>query len=177
MEGVREIRFDSSQLTKRVFSRNRSFTERIEHPWTIVLSPDCDLEWDFKARNDNTIPQTKLMNNIILCSLESEGSVASGEGLRGDFRIKNSGDRERVKSNRDERYHFLDSNKTDNGTDVVEFFLDFKRVFTVSNEFIYAATEQGLMMRHGCLDQPWVQHLTHRFTFFLGRVGLPDGDV
>ena len=73
--------------------------------------------------------------------------------------------------------HFLDSNKTDNGTDVVEFFLDFKRVFTVSNEFIYAATEQGLMMRHGCLDQPWVQHLTHRFTFFLGRVGLPDGDV
>ena len=104
----------------------------------------------------------------MLCDLEDESSVRDGS------RIKNNGDRNKAKSNREERWHYLPTSTANNGLELVEFYIDFKRLFSVPTEFVYAGSDIGLILRKGYLKGPWVQHLSHRFTYFLGRVGLPD---
>ena len=40
------------------------------HPLVIVLSPECDLEWDYQARKDESVQDTKMMSHVLLCDLE-----------------------------------------------------------------------------------------------------------
>ena len=109
-------------------------SERASHPWSIVLTPACDLEWDFRSRQHSDQPDSKRVTHLLLCDLEDESSV------RGDSRIKNRGERDKVKSNRDERWYYLPPCTSENGQPFVEFYIDFKRLFSVPTEFVYAAT-------------------------------------
>lgn len=168
LEGIRELSFDTSQLSQRSFQMKRPWSERVSHPWSIVLTPDCDLEWDFLSRLIPGDSENKRVNHLLLCDLEDRFSIER------DGRIKNSGELNRARTYREERWHYLPASLTDDGQDLVEFYIDFKRLFSVPIEFVYAAMHLGLIQRHGYLNTPWVQHLTHRFTYFLGRVGLPD---
>ena len=166
--GIHELRFDISQLSQESFKTMTPLSERASHPWSIVLTPACDLEWDFRSRQHSDQPDSKRVTHLLLCDLEDESSV------RGDSRIKNRGERDKVESNRDERWYYLPPSTSENGQPFVEFYIDFKRLFSVPTEFVYAATSIGLIQRKGYLKGPWIQHLSHRFTYFLGRVGLPD---
>ena len=168
LSGIQELRFDASRLAKRSFHLKRPWSERASHPWSIVLSPACDLEWDFQYRQKPGESENKRLTHLLLCDLEDEASVRDGS------RIKNRSDRDKAKSNREERWHYLPAGTADDGRRLVEFYVDFKRLFSVQTEFVYAAVNLGLILRNGYLKGPWVQHLSHRFTYFLGRVGLPD---
>lgn len=168
LAGIEELRFDVSRLSQHSFQMKRPWSERASHPLSIVLTPACDLEWDFQYGESSSNSDSKRVSHLLLCDLEDE------HGVRNDLRIRNQGERERAKSNRDERWHYLPASMTDDGQDLAEFYIDFKRLYSVPTALVYPATNLGLIKRRGYLIGPWVQHLSHRFTYFLGRVGLPD---
>ena len=170
LKGVREIRFKPidppGELTREAIADS---TEIHTHPLTIVLSPDCDLEWDYQARKDGDVSVAKLMSHVLLCDLEDESTLRgtrSGSMNNRIFRI--------VKQNRDERYHHLQASSTESGSTHDDYYIDFKRMFALPTEYITHESEAGRVGRLGVLRPPWAQDLTHRFTYFLGRVGLPD---
>lgn len=170
LSGLLELRFDASMVSKASLSDPTPPAERVEHPWTIILSPDCDLEWDFNARQGEANTATKGLSHILMCDLEDLAA------LQIDSRVqKSQRQTQLIKQNRDERYHYLRSAHTEDGQTLPDFFVDFKRVFSVHADYLYAVVEQDLVRRHGFLKPPWIQDLSHRFTYFLGRVGLPDG--
>ena len=169
LSGLLELRFDATQVSQETLYSLTPPAERQEHPWTIILSPSCDLEWDYKARYGEAAIGTKAMKHIFLCDLEDF------RALKDDGRLQNSATMTKlVRQNRDERYHYLISAGTGEGQSLPEFFIDFKRVFSVHIEYLYAVVDKDLVIRRGTLMTPWIQHLADRFTYFLGRVGLPD---
>src|SRR5258708_11148574 len=92
------------------------------HPLAIVLTQDCDLDWDFKARSDAKLAN-KLLPNILLCE------VWLSEQLRGEQAIKSDIWR-RIRSNGDERYHVLPAAPPEHDMHNVgfeELAIDFKR--------------------------------------------------
>ena len=171
LRGLLELRFDSAQLSEASFASPTPPAERQAHPWTIILSPDCDLEWDFNARQGEANVGTKQLSHVLLCDLEDLGA------LQADGRVpKSQRLTQLVTQNRDERYHHLPSAVTQDGQLITYFFVDFKRVFSLHVDYLYAVTDKGFVERCGFLKAPWLQHLAHRFTYFLGRVGLPDAE-
>jgi len=166
LEGVRELRFDASEVTVENIDNDAPPAVRVFHPWTIVLSPDCDLEWDFFSRQSTASSTSKLISHILLCDLGDEATVRQVVNSQKDF--------QRAKENREERFHHIASSKTDDGHPIGEFFIDFKGMFSIPTDYLYHVIGLGIATRHGVLIPPWAQHLTDRFTYYLGRVGLPD---
>lgn len=139
----------------------------ISHPFCVILSQECDLEWDFSARKEGG-NVTKKLPNVLLCSADDVQYVRKPQGEM------NSSIFGKVKNNKDERYQFLEAySRTVDGLEV-EFpplVLDFKQYFTVPTEILYEqfGTSRG---RLG-LATPYAEHLSTRFAYFLSRVALP----
>ncbi len=165
-----ELQFDATQVSEETLRSPEPPAIWHIHPWVIILSPDCDLEWDHKARLEQENIDTKTIAHVLLCDLEDL------DALRQSNRVMQSRQQNLVVDNRDERYHHIPQAHTDSGAQLNEFFVDFKRTFSVPTDYLYALARQELVTRHGFLKAPWVQHLADRFTYFLGRVGLPDLD-
>ena len=149
--------------------------EEKAHPYALILTQDCDLDWDFKARA--TTPenaaqenkrQAKLVPNILLCELSTVDSLkprlAGGDVLR------------RIRSNQDERYHFLPSVTPSGdliGEGLPELVADFKRVFCIPTDELYLRLNIG-MRRRAILENPFLHHLSSRFGYYCLRVALPE---
>lgn len=168
LQDVNEVTFKLEELPQEIVTGGNAKIEVKHHPRTIVLSPDCDLAWDYQARKCGSGQDAKLMSHILLCDLEDSAT------LRETGRVKNNGEFRRVSGNREERYHYLPTSYTDSGIQIDEYYIDFKRIFALPAEYVIRESELGRITRLGILKPPWAQHLTHRFTFFLGRIGLPD---
>ncbi len=169
LSGLSELRFDADRLSAETYGSSTPPAEWQTHPWTIILSADYDLQWDFVARQGEANAEAKYLSHVLLCDLEDLAALQAGRIPR------TSRDRDLVTQNRNERYHCLPAVVAQNGVqELPEFLVDFKRVFSVHVEYLYAVTEAGFVRRCGFLAPPWVQHLADRFTYFLGRVGLPD---
>lgn len=137
------------------------------HPYALIVSQDCDLDWDFKARRGET-SEDKLVPNILFCE------VTTAAGLRGRSGI-NSDIWKRIKDNKDERYHFLQQIKPDEDALVEglpELGIDFKRFFAVSTEAVYYQLTGGMKRRCRLLS-PYLEHFSTRFCYYQFRVALP----
>ena len=141
----------------------------ILHPYALVVSQDCDLDWDYKARNVAPAPN-KLLPSILLCE------VLTAETLRGTAEV-NSTIWGSIKNNKNERYQFLQG-----VTPQQDFFsegfpelsVDFKRYFTMPTEELYFRTRQGADTRRRCrLKSPYIEHFSDRFYYFQSRIALP----
>ena len=67
-----------------------------------LLSQDCDLDWDYQARQNKDKPY-KLLNSVIFCE------VYTAQDIRYDKTIQiNSSEWNLVKSNRHQQYHFFE---------------------------------------------------------------------
>ena len=62
----------------------------------------------------------------------------------------------RVRQNQEERYHTLPADAISNlgESGHREFFLDFKRMFTVPTEFLYESLKCGELRRSGNVQPP-----------------------
>lgn len=107
------------------------------HPQAIILTQDCDLDWDFKARDqgeEGNKLQLKLVPNILLCEM------IPADTLRGQMRDAGVGGSDlwkRIVGNRDERYHkfpLLPPEADSSSEGLPELVVDFKRVFTVPTD-------------------------------------------
>ena len=143
IEGVFELTFDLSVLTLASFRGPEPPSERISHPWSIVLNPDCDLEWDSNSRQQ-TGQLDKRITHLLICDLEDETRIRS--------RLTGAGLRKRAQSYQEDRHHYLPGSPTEDGTSLDEFYIDFKRLFTVPVDYVYATAAIGVMQWHGFLS-------------------------
>jgi hypothetical protein len=145
--------------------------KKIIHPWAIIVSQDCDLDWDFKARQSrDESQQSKLLPNILFCM------VPTAEELRGRTGI-NSSLWKRIRTNKDERYHFFQKAEVEDdflGQGLPELAVDFKRYFTIPTNEVYFQLHHGETERRTRLLSPYLEHFSTRFAYFQSRVALPE---
>lgn len=147
------------------------------HQWAFVVSQDCDLDWDYHTRfneskADRRIPsvlfcEARLATEIAQQIMKDEGSKRSDKSRIWD----------RVEKNKDERYQFFSTIPGDVdllGKGIDELVIDFKRYFTVPTGELYNRIESGETQRRCRLRSPYLEHLGSRFANFLSRVALPE---
>lgn len=140
---------------------------RIDHKYAIIVSQDCDLEWDYKARQDDP-NDARLISHVLFCDLFLEDEIHEPRGLTHELW-------KRVRQNQDERYHLFDEAPVgETGQTLPKLFVDFLATFSLPTEFVYSLTSSGHVTRIGFLPHPYLQDFTHRLYSFLGRVAIPD---
>ena len=141
--------------------------ERIDHPYAIVVSQDCDLEWDYKARQGQA-SDDKFLTHILFCCLYFPDEIRGRPGLDSSQLFK------RARQNQNERYHHFDQAPTDDTEQVLpEFYADFKTTFSLPVGFAYTLLSGGYATRLGFLSSPHLQDFMHKLCNFLGRVAIP----
>ena len=144
-----------------------SFTP-ICHPYTIVVTQDCDLDWDYKARTTNSNP-TKLLNSVVLCEIETAEKVRGNEGV-------NRKEWELIVAHRHERYYFFENFPPESELQkegLPELTADFKRVFSIDSGTLYHQIKIGVVKRRAMLISPYLEHFSGRYHNFHNRIALP----
>lgn len=144
-----------------------SFTPVI-YSYAIVITQDCDLDWDYKARRMNDNP-AKLLNSIILCEIATAESIRSADGM-------NRKEWDLVVAHRHERYYFFEKIPSESEVEqegLPELTGDFKRVFGMDVATLYRQIELGIVKRRAVLASPYLEHFSRRYHSFHGRVALP----
>lgn len=151
----------------------RASISSISYPRVMVLSGDCDLLWDWKARSESTSRDEEAdrlkatMPHVLVAILYEESEVR--ERVAGGQMWK------RLRQNQDARYHYFPEAfvgpNDDNSTP--ELIIDFKKVLGLSTEKLYEGLEAGIE-RQGLVPQLYAQDLAQRFHAFHSRVALPD---
>jgi hypothetical protein len=145
------------------------------HPYALILTQDCDLDWDFKARatqptdrGEENKRQAKLVPNVLLCELTTTETLrprlAGGDVLK------------RIRNNQDERYHCVPAVTLEEdraGEALPELIADFKRVFSIPTDELYLRLGLG-MRRRAIRESPFLQHISTRFGYYCLRVALPE---
>lgn len=91
-----------SRLNSESINSSEPVVDYLVHPYAIVVSQDCDLDWDYRARQDQT-ENHKLIPNILFCEV-STAEALRGRGHEAGINRKTWND---IKNNKHERYHFL----------------------------------------------------------------------
>jgi hypothetical protein len=142
----------------------------IIHPYAIIVHQDCELDWDYTARQNQNQPN-KLLDSISLCE------VYKAQEIRFDKnREINSSEWNFVKTNRHQQYHFFEKVPSEcelNQEGLPELTVDFKKVFTIDAEFLYHEIYIRAAQRRTVLSSPYLEHFSHRYHSFHGRVALP----
>jgi len=141
----------------------------VSHEIAVVLTADCDLEQDFSCRSAKqaSYGHPQLVAAVLLCDVFTEAEIHP--------KMPGSDVWKRVRKNQDERYHaFSEAPVEGIEPEVVlpGYFLDFKRVFTVPPEALYASLSDGNVIRVAKLSDPHLYDLLHRFFGFQSRIGV-----
>lgn len=156
----------------------------IKSPYLIVLTQDCDLNQDFNSRTDiqkinfdESEKEPSSFNNrmipsILLCPAYPADKLREGNHLEIlDIEMsrikKKSSDWKRITQNETPRYHYLKKYEKIGLPDLV---LDFKRYYTLSQEYLYSIRENTY---HISLNELYREDLSTRFCNYLSRIGLP----
>lgn len=147
------------------------------HPYAIIVSQDCDLDWDFRARHGES-QEHKRIPSILFCEISTARNLSSVIlNIENVKDIKKSRIWSRVKENKDERYHFLQQVKQEEdclSEGLPELGVDFKRYFTIPADEVYLRIEKSESKRRCCLTSPYTEHFSSRFFYFQSRVALPE---
>lgn len=133
-----------------------------QHPYSLVLTQSCDLEQDWRRRVEGNLQHAAIIPCVLCCEAYAE--------------IPSPDTRKRIKENREERYHSLETVSAASdlqATGVPELTVDFKRYFTIPTDELYLRLELGSARRRCYLLSPYREHLSTRFSAFLARVALP----
>lgn len=139
------------------------------HPYAIVITQDCDLDWDYKARGSSTSNPAKLLNSVVLCEVGTAEAIRSTDGM-------NRKEWELVAAHRHERFYFFEKILPEceieqEGLD--ELTADFKKFFGIDAATLYRQIELGIAKRRTVLASPYLEHCPRRYHSFHGRVALP----
>jgi hypothetical protein len=173
-----EILADVTEVRIAIDSLSRGGDVEVEervHPLAIIVTQDCDLSWDFKARTTADPMEArrhanKLLPNVLLCELWLADQLRGAQSIASDLW-------RRVRSNMDERYHYLqgcDATLDAVGEGFPDLAIDFKRVFTIPPDELYLRISNGGILRRAHLAGPFMQDLSNRFGYYHLRVALPD---
>ena len=146
------------------------FFNAITHPYVIIVTQDCDLDWDYKYRNSQDISLSKSLNSVILCEIDT------AQKIRHSTDNMNRKEWDLVESQRHERFYFFEKiparyEREKEG--LPELTADFKRVFGMDSNTLYRQIELGMVKRRTVLSSPYLEHFSRRYYCFHGRVALP----
>lgn len=143
--------------------------EEIVHPFSVVMTQDCDLEQDFRLRNQADEKLSSLVS-ILFCEAvttsELKGQLPQGKDIW-----------KRVIQNKDERYQCFESipsSQESLAQGLPCLGCDFKRYFTVPSDEVYRRIALKQITRRCRLLTPYAEHLLSRFCSFQSRVPLPE---
>lgn len=144
------------------------------------MSPDCDLEWDFKARFPDQQSQEQLSSPSDISDLPVSVShvflakIYRREKIRS--LIKGSDIWKRIENNQDERYHrFKESPVGEPLTTVLpDLYIDFKKALAIPTKSLYEGLRVGGVRRIALIPDKYIHDLMHRYYGFLSRVALPE---
>lgn len=140
------------------------------HPYAIVVTQDCDLDWDYRARQTANSQPSKLLNSVILCE------IATAREIRDTADDMNSAAWKLVVSHRHERFYFFEKILPECELEqegLPELTADFKKVFGIDASTLYRQIELGTVKRRTVLGSPYLEHFSRRYHSFHGRVALP----
>ncbi len=146
--------------------------EPVIHPYAIVITQDCDLDWDYRARHTQEVQLSKLLNSVVLCEIATAKEVRDIE----DKKVMNAGEWNFVKSHRHERFYFFEKIPLEYELEqegLPELTADFKKVFGIDAATLYRQIELGIVKRRTILASPYLEHFSRRYHSFHGRVALP----
>ena len=135
----------------------------IEHPLLIIVSQDCDLDWDHKARCEGKLGNKELPN-VFFCEVVDARQLP----------VPEPGFWKKIKTNKEERYHFLQQVPRECDAlkeGLPEMAMDFKRCFSIPTPEIYFQL-LGNDKRRCRLVSPYLEHFSQRVGHFHSRVGL-----
>jgi len=145
--------------------------KRIVHPYAIIVTQNCDLDWDYSARQNRDKPN-KLLNSILFCEVHTAQEIRSNKTVQ-----LNSADWNLVKSNRYQQYHFLEKiplERESSQEGIPELTVDFKKIFAIDADFLYhQINNNNFAKRRAVLESPYLEDFSHRYHDFHGRVALP----
>ena len=154
------------------------------HQLAIIVTQDCDLEQDYKARFIGSAGKHRLLPNILFCEAEFADGFRNGhkdeklsEDKRERSRLINSNGWKIIQQNKDERFHFLQKiPKEDDslGKGIDELCVEFKRYFTIPTDEVYHRIKVGNTIRRCRLASPYLEHLSVRYHYYHFRVALPE---
>ena len=174
------------QQVKRSISAATETFDLVNHPLAIIISQDCDLDLDFRARNGLLGPDKKIVGpekripNILFCEVFTADQLLGSGRDSGEL---NSTIWSRIKTNDHVRYHFLQAAEAELdgvGKGLPELAVDFKRYFTIVADDLYVQLldsenqDPGPIQRRLRLRTPYCEHFCTRFGFYLSRIALPE---
>jgi hypothetical protein len=158
--------------------------------YAVILSQDCDLDHDFKNRNDrNAEKQDAYLQSILVCPAylmaifkdgnhlkrhrdASEGLIDDLQGFNPQMEPKGGDNWKKILKNRDTRYHFL---QEDQQFGVPDLILDFKHYYTLPVNYLYKIYQNYYESHYvASLGALFRECLCQRFSFYLSRIGLPE---
>jgi hypothetical protein len=146
----------------------KTFVE-IKHSFCLLLSQECDLDWDFNAHRGAEANSNKLLKNVILCSAYEVANIRQAHDLNSNlFRP--------IQQNKSERYQYLEACAAEfdsQSVGVPALVCDFKYYFTLSRDHLYHQVQADPRKRRSRLNGPYVDHLSDRFANYLSRIALP----
>lgn len=149
-------------------------TRSIHHGMAAVMTPDCDLEWDYPERFPETAGDEPLDESnrsivpwTILCDAFPRGEIRPLFTGQDDLFAA-------IRRNQNIRYHRLVLVQVDGGEDIPELFLDFKKTVAIPTAALYEGIEAGGIRRIGVVAPIYSHEVVHRFYNYQSRVALPD---
>jgi hypothetical protein len=146
---------------------------KIRFPTVIILSQDCDLQWDFVFRNDDQKTKDKCLISILVAPLYNVEHVYTGEHLErigiDSRQIKKKRTEGKIlRRNQNPRYHYLEFPSS---IPLVPSVIDFKHYFTAPVAYLSSIKDSQFV----CSVSPiFREQISHRFSSFLSRIGLPE---
>jgi hypothetical protein len=151
------------------------------HDFMVVMSPDCDLEWDFflrfpdskRAVSYDPVPNIesagKYLPHVLLCDAYPDDVLRATQDM--NKRLWRN-----ILSNQDQRFHHLPSGAVGSArvTPLPELVLDFKKPLTIPTSMVYEGVRLYRVRRLGVIPPVYLHDLVQRFFGFLSRVALPD---
>jgi len=144
-------------------------------PYAIVLTQDCDLEWDYEKRDSNPNKKLdtnddKVLQSILICPAYIAEQFRAGDHLKGlGLVMEKWGSNlwRHIVSNQNERFHYLEEDIENKMPNLV---VDFKHYYTVPADDIYNITENKYEISISPLFR---EDISRRFSNYLSRIGLP----
>ena len=146
---------------------------RIVFPLAIVLTQDCDLQQDPRFSGEDAKSQDKLLISALLAPIYNAEHVYAGEHLS-DLKMhmepinKRKSPGKYLRQNERPRYHYLEFPPD---IQIAASVIDFKHYFSVHLDYLTALKKRTYVCTVGPLFR---EDVTHRFSSFLARIGLPE---
>ncbi len=141
--------------------------EDILFPFVICLNQECDLTQNFSNPEKYSLLHLLIVPAFLYSSF-LEGDYWGGicKPRPGQSEKKNEYIKQ-IKQNQVPRYHYLEFPSS---SSIPPLILDFKQFFTINRDYLY---NQVPTNRLCSLVDLFKENISHRFSFFISRIGLP----